>query len=356
MAMPPPLAPGVYVDELTFHSKPIEGVATSATGFIAGDQRGPVLGPITSFAEFLQVVGPNPSVNLFAAVRGFFDNGGRICYVARIGPGDPLQLGLQDLADRPISIVCSPDEYKFSNAAAVITAECENRKDRFAILQSPQPVIPTPSHQVPVHSSFAAYYHPWIITRAPAGATTVTVPPCGHIAATFVRTDEQRGVWVSPANAVLLDVTGFSQAFTAAETNLLTSRGINLLENLSPQGFVVTSAETTSQDSLWKYVNVRRFMIYLEQSMRKGLQWVVFESNGPALWEIVRRIVVRFMVFTWKQGAFKTETQEDSFFVRCDQETMTQNDISSGRLVCLVGVAPSNPAEFIVIRITIQTQ
>lgn len=287
-------------------------------------------------------------------VAGFFDNGGQICYVARINLTDPLSVGLQDLADKPISIICSPDENKFSNSAALMQAHCEDRKDRFGILQSPQPVIPVPSHNVPVHSSFLGYYHPWIVTTTPNG-TSVTVPPCGHIAGTLARTDMQRGMWVSPAGVALLGVTGFSQNFTTTEVNLMTSRGINVLETVPLQGPVVSGAQTTSQDSVWKYVSVRRFMIFLEQSIQQGLQWAVFKSNGPALWEVVRRTVEKFLVTMWRFGAFKNQTQDDSFFVRCNQETMTQNDIASGRLVCLVGVAPSNPAEFIAVRITVQT-
>lgn len=110
-------------------------------------------------------------------------------------------------------------------------------------------------------------------------------------------------------------------------------------------------ARTTSFDSEWKYISVRRYFIYLEQSIDEGTQWVVFEPNGDALWANVRRTIEDFLFNEWKQGALLGDKPEKAFFVRCDRSTMTQNDLDNGRLVCLIGVAPVKPAEFVILRI-----
>jgi phage tail sheath protein FI len=354
--MPEYLHPGVYIEEVSTQPQPIEGVSTSTTGFIAVSQRGPLLGPITSFAEFLQLAGPPQSVNLVLAIRGFFENGGLRCFVARIAPTDPLQAGLDALSGEAISILCCPDEHQVPNAAALMAAHCEKRKDRMCILHSPQPAIPDSTHQVPVHSSYAAYYYPWLAVTALDGVSTVTIPPSGHIAGIYARTDTQRGVWKAPANAALVGVTALSQAINDAESELLSSLGINVLRSFPGKGFLVWGARTTSLDSEWKYVNVRRLLIFLEHSIDKGVQWAVFEPNGPALWATVRSAIDNFLFNIWKSGALQGAKPDEAFFVRCDPTTMTQSDIDNGRLIGLVGVAPLRPAEFVIFRVTIQTK
>ena len=353
--MPEFLAPGVYIQEIPFQSHPIEGVSTSTTGFIAAVERQPVAGPLTSFTDFVRVFGLTSGANLTLAVRGFFENGGHRCYVARIAATDPLESGLEALAKEKISILCFPDEHTFPNAPAAMAAHCEQRKDRICILQSPQPAIPDSTHQPPVHSSYAAYYYPWITVRSLDGTTTATIPPCGHIAGVYARTDTERGVWKAPAGARLMGVEAFSQAINATESDLLNSRGINVLRNFPGQGFLVWGARTTSQDSEWKYINVRRLFVYIEQSIDRGLQWAVFEPNGVALWMAVRSAIEDFLQNLWKSGALQGVKAEEAYFVRCDQTTMTQSDIDNGRLIALVGVAPLRPAEFVIIRITCQT-
>jgi phage tail sheath protein FI len=353
--MPEYLYPGVYIEEVSFRSQPIEGVSTSTTGFIAVSERGPFLGPIASFAEFLHLAGPPQSVNLALTIRGFFENGGLRCFVARIAPTDPLQAGLDALSAEDISILCCPDEHQVPNAAAVMAAHCEDRKDRMCILHSPMPAIPDSAHQVPVHSSYAAYYYPWLTVTALDGVSTVTIPPSGHIAGIYARTDTQRGVWKAPANAALVGVTALSQSINDAESERLNSLGINVLRNFPGKGFLVWGARTTSRDSDWKYVNVRRLLIFLEHSSYKGLQWAVFEPNGPALWATVRSAIGNFLFNIWKSGALQGAKPDEAFFVRCDPTTMTQSDIDNGRLICLVGVAPLRPAEFVIFRVTIQT-
>src|SRR5215470_591225 len=134
------LAPGVYIEEILFTSCAIQGVSTSATGFVAVIGRGALLGPLTSFADFEHVATPNLGVNLPLAVRGFFENGGQRCFISQILDTDPLESGLAALDDREISIVCCPEDPTIRTAAATMAAHCEQRKDRICILQSAAPI------------------------------------------------------------------------------------------------------------------------------------------------------------------------------------------------------------------------
>src|SRR5271165_5492338 len=350
-------APGVYVEEVEFASSPIQGVSTSTAGFVAVTGRGPLLGPLTSFFDFERVATANLGVNLPLAVRGFFENGGQRCFISQIAAADPLESGLAALDAQAISIVCCPDDATIQNSAAVMAAHCEQRKDRICILQSPQPIVPVATHQPPVHSSYAAYYYPWITVPSLDGSSTLMIPPAGFVAGIYAQTDTTRGVWVAPANVPLVGVTALSQDLTAAESDTLNSRGVDVIRSFPTQGIRVWGARTTTkQDSDYKYVPVRRLMIFLEQSIAEGLQWAVFEPNGPALWAAVRSSIEKFLSGIWKQGALQGSTRQEAFFVRCDLTTMTENDLDNGRLVCLVGVAPVTPAEFVIIQIGIWTQ
>lgn len=353
--MPEYLAPGVYVEEVSFGAKSIEGVSTSTTGFVSVSGKGPLLGPLASFAEFEGVAPPGVSANLSLAVRGFFDNGGQLCLISQIAPGDPLESGLAALDASPISIVCCPDDPTIPNAAALLAAHCEARKDRMCILQSPQPVIPSANHQPPVHSSYAAYYYPWLGVQALPGSSIVDIPPCGHIAGMYAQMDANRGVSKAPENVPILGVQSLSSSVGIAETNLLNSRGINVICNLPPRGISVGSALTTNSDPNWKYVNVRRYGIFLEQSIQQGIQWAVFEPNGPVLWTALRVLIESFLFDQRRRGALQGQTPQESYFVRCGDDTMTQSDIDNGRVNIIVGFAPLQPAEFVILQIIIQT-
>jgi len=351
------LAPGVYIEELQFASSPIQGVSTSTAGFVAVTGRGPLLGPLTSFTEFEQVATSNLGVNLPLSVRGFFENGGQRCFISQIATTDSLKLGLAALDAQAISVVCCPDDSTIQDAAATMAAHCEKRRDRISILQSQLPMVPVATHQPPVRSSYAAYYYPWISVPSLNGSSTVTIPPCGHVAGIYAQTDATRGVWAAPANLPLAGVTALSHDLTAAEADELNSRGIDLIRNFPVQGITVWGARTTTnQDSDWQYIAVRRLLIFVEQSIAEGTQWAVFAPNGPALWVVVRSSIENFLVSVWQQGALRGSTQHEAFFVYCDQTTMTQTDLANGRLVCIVGVAPLRPAEFVIIQINVLTQ
>lgn len=197
-----------------------------------------------------------------------------------------------------------------------------------------------------------ALYYPWVVIADPTGKRNeLAVPPAGFIAGVCVRTDVDRGVHKSPANEVVMGALRFEQEVNKFQQELLNPNGINCLRSFPGRGHRVWGGRTLSSDPEWKYVNVRRYFLYLERSIEKSTQWAVFEPNGEALWGNIRSGVEDFLFNEWKNGRLLGGTPKDAYFVRCDRSTMTQNDIDNGRMVCVVGVAALTPAEFVIFRI-----
>jgi hypothetical protein len=132
---------------------------------------------------------------------------------------------------------------------------------------------------------------------------------------------------------------------------MLNPEGVNVLRFFEGRGNMVWGARTTSSDPEWKYVNIRRLLIFLEHSIDKSTQWAVFEPNNERLWEGIRRQIEAFLASVWRSGALMGRKPEEAFFVRCDRTTMTQDDLNNGRLICVIGIAPTRPAEFVIFRI-----
>ena len=207
-------------------------------------------------------------------------------------------------------------------------------------------------------SSYAALYHPWIEILDPNGRPQqgapprrLMLPPGGFVAGIYARTDILRGVYKAPANEVVRGLTKFETNINKPRQDVLNPEGINALRFFEGRGNRVWGARTMSSDPEWKYVNVRRLFIYLEHSIDKGTQWAVFEPNKERLWANIRSTIEDFLLVQWKSGALMGSKPEQAFFVRCDRTTMTQNDLDNGRLICLIGVAPTYPAEFVIFRI-----
>ena len=197
-----------------------------------------------------------------------------------------------------------------------------------------------------------ALYYPWVIAADPSGVrTTISVPPAGFIAGVYANTDVQRGVHKAPANEPVIGALGFAQDINRFQQELLNPEGINCLRSFPGRGHRVWGGRTLSSDPEWKYINVRRYFLYLERSIEKSTQWVVFEPNGERLWANVRTTVEDFLYSEWFNGRLLGPTPKVAYFVRCDRSTMTQNDLDNGRLVCEIGVAPLKPAEFVIFRI-----
>jgi phage tail sheath protein FI len=167
----------------------------------------------------------------------------------------------------------------------------------------------------------------------------------------YARSDISRGVYKAPANEVVLGLTKFEININKPRQDVLNPEGINALRFFEGRGNRVWGARTISSDPEWKYVNVRRLFIYLEHSIDKGTQWAVFEPNNERLWANLRSTIEDFLLVQWKQGALLGSKPEQAFFVRCDRTTMTQNDLDNGRVITLIGVAPTYPAEFVIFRI-----
>ncbi len=197
-----------------------------------------------------------------------------------------------------------------------------------------------------------ALYYPWVVTSDPTGQrSSISVPPAGFIAGVYANTDVQRGVHKAPANEPVVGALGFAQDINRFQQELLNPEGINCLRSFPGRGHRVWGGRTLSSDPEWKYINVRRYFLYLERSIEKSTQWIVFEPNGERLWANVRTTVEDFLYSEWFNGRLLGPTPKAAYFVRCDRSTMTQNDLDNGRLVCEIGVAPLKPAEFVIFRI-----
>ena len=263
--------------------------------------------------------------------------------------------GLKEIDE--ISIICAPNEYLFERRGETnpltlaLVDHCEALKNRIAILQAPQSHPPLANLKPPTDSEYAAYYFPWIKVTDGQTGLDLTMPPVGHVAGIYARTDIERGVFKAPANEVVRGAIGLQSTVLTGDQEVLNPRGVNCIRALPNRGIRVWGARTISSDPMWKYVNVRRLFIYLEESIRRGTQWVVFEPNNETLWDRLRQTVSDFLVTVWHDGGLMGRTREEAFFVKCDRTTMTENDIENGRVIVVIGVAAVRPAEFVIFRI-----
>jgi phage tail sheath protein FI len=276
--------------------------------------------------------------------------------------GDPAaqpgqRRGLTALSEiDEISIVYVPDLHVLNAANANqliddVVTQCETLKDRFAVLEAPQNTTNLPALRPPKDSKYAAFYYPWIKVFDPITAGPKLVPPGGHVVGIYARSDQERGVHKAPANEVVSGATDLEFKITKGEQDLLNPRGVNVIRAFPGRGIRVWGARTTSSDALWKYINVRRLFLFLEESIDEGTQPFVFEPNDEKLWDRVRQTITQFLTRVWRDGALMGTTPEQAFFVKVDRTTMTQDDIDNGRLIVLIGVAPVKPAEFVIFRI-----
>jgi uncharacterized protein len=256
-----------------------------------------------------------------------------------------------------ISICAAPNMWAGTIRSALIT-HCELLKDRFAIVDVPDNLDNEGVRAVrePISSRYAALYYPWLAVRDPLARADVRVAPSGHVAGIYARTDAERGVHKAPANGVIRGIERIAQDITKREQDTLNPLGINVLRAFPNLGPRVWGARTLTLEVDWRYVNVRRLFIFVEESIDEGTHWVVFEPNDEPLWARVRQSVTNFLTTVWRSGALQGATPDEAFFVACDRTTMSQDDIDNGRLICLIGIAPVRPAEFVIFRIQQKTQ
>jgi phage tail sheath protein FI len=284
-------------------------------------------------------------------------------YEGRADPTEPYKYGLKAFEDiEDISIVAAPGStYGFNNgyaqdAAAVIQAlvgHCERMRYRIAVLDSGDDlrISQVQEQRAVLDSKHAALYYPWVVILDPITQRELALPPSGFVAGIFARNDVQRAVYKAPANEVVTGALRFERSLNKAQQEVLNPQGINCFRFFEGRGNRLWGARTISSDPEWKYVNLRRYFAYLERSIDVGTQWAVFEPNGYLLWANVRRTISDFLLNEFQMGALLGDKPEQAYFVKCDRSTMTQNDLDNGRLVCLIGVAPLRPAEFVIFRI-----
>ena len=272
------------------------------------------------------------------------------------GPGK--RTGLQAFQENGnVSIMAIPGVTAPEVQASLI-AFCENKKSCFAILDVPMELKKTndvANFRDMYDSTYAAMYHPWLEMYDAGSKRSAYFPPSGAMAGIYARTDVERGVHKAPANEVVRGCTGLSCAYNEGEQDVLNPIGVNLIRAFTGRGIRVWGARTISSNGLWKYLNVRRLFIYVEESIKANTSWVVFEPNSTELWDRVTRTIETFLSTCWRDGALAGSTPSEAFFVECGPTTMTQDDIDNGRLICQIGIAPVKPAEFVIFRITQKT-
>jgi phage tail sheath protein FI len=268
-------------------------------------------------------------------------------------------LALEDIDD--ISIVAAPGSSRGYNdnpdqAHAIINGlitHAQKMRYRIAVIDAgdKMTIAQVRVMRAQFDSSWAAFYYPWIEILDPITNQEKLMPPSGFVAGIYARNDVLRAVYKAPANEVVNLAIGFERLLNKGQQEVLNPEGVNCFRFFPGRGYRLWGARTMSSDSEWKYVNLRRYFAFLEHSIDRGTQWAVFEPNGEALWANVRRTIDDFLFDQWQNGALLGDKPEKSYFVRCDRSTMTQNDLDNGRLVCLIGVAPLRPAEFVIFRI-----
>jgi phage tail sheath protein FI len=314
---------------------------------------------------------------LALAVRAFFENGGQKLYIARVAAPDrqntapptgaDYAMSLATLNDaRDVAVVAAPGGTiagfnGISSVAPVHAALIEHVSQqetyRFAVLDPPPSCSSSDVEDLraSIDSINAALYYPWIAISDPRASTKklsqINVPPSGFLCGIYARTDAQQGVFKAPANQPLVGAGGLERAIANLESDALNALGINCLRSFPGRGNLAWGARTISSDPEWKYVNIRRYFLYLEHSIDQGTQWAVFEPNNEQLWAAIRQSISNFLYNEWRRGALIGVRTEEAFFVKCDRTTMTQNDLDNGRLICEIGAAPLKPAEFIIFRI-----
>jgi uncharacterized protein len=398
------LAPGVYVEEVPSAVRPIAGVGTSTAAFIGvaadlgerdpaertgmpvrpsgdpydqADALTPV--PVDSWTGFVAAFGDIQTSNRYLAhaVYGFFDNGGTRCFVARVAAADDLATGVETILGRfesidEIAIVAAPlpPDVAAAGLTAVqsaLVAHCRRMEDRVAVLDSVRDVtkdnLEISENETGIHrpaadpKGYGAFYFPWIEVADPLGGvgSRVTVPPSGHIAGIYARSDATRGVHKAPANEVVVGALGTRYAVSKILQGSLNPRGVNCIRSFGGTVKVYgarTLASDPQGDPEWTYVSTRRLVNFLRESIDEGTQWVVFEPNAPELWSKIRRNVGGFLNTVWASGALLGATPEQAFFVRCDESTNPPEIRELGQVVTEIGVAIVRPAEFVVFRLS----
>jgi phage tail sheath protein FI len=396
--------PGVYIEEIPAGPRPIAPVGTSTAAFVGrapnADAFKHEVRAINNWSQFTRefVREGDKSTDLSHAVFGFFLNGGRRCFVVNIGTDDSIAGGGRtrkglDLLDEvdEAAIIVAPGYCDAASYDAVLS-HCEKLKDRFAIMDSKaggtdigrltQTATASTTKKKTTgggdsgdddsggggggpsgagglrpresDGGYGAFYFPRIVVRDPLSddCALVEVPPSGHIAGIYARTDATRGVHKAPANEVIRGALNVEYRLTREEQGELNDAGVNGIRFFPQGGIRVWGGRTVAPaSSPWRYINVRRLFAMAEEAIGRDTRWIVFEPNDEPLWKAIRRDISAFLKLLWRDGALMGRTPEQAFFVQCDEETNPPEVIDAGMVVAVIGMAPVKPAEFIVFRI-----
>jgi phage tail sheath protein FI len=348
---------------------PIPLLDIGAAGFVGQTEQGPLDQPVhvASHAEFTATFGASTAglanPHLAPSVAAYFANGGQDLWVVRTAGADDASLiggddgpgartGLQSLGDVDVLGAVAIPGATTQAVQAALLAHCEAMRWRVAVLDpasatDPNGVIDQRAG-LSTMSGHGALYFPWVVA-APTGISQ-TLPPSGFVAGIFARTSPS----VAPAGTgtgAVATATGVSFAVSSTLQNTLNPLGINAIRMFTGQGVVVFGGRTLAGNSDWQYVNVRRMGIAIEKSIERGTTWALLENNDETLWAQLRDDLYEFMHARWAAGWLQGVTPDEAFFVRCDETTMTADDLAAGRTVMLVGFAPLRPNEFLLLRI-----
>lgn len=401
--MPDYKAPGVYVEEVSSGNKPIQSAGSNVAAFIGESRLGPLneAVAVANWSQFTRTFGGFAESPFLAhSLYQWFANGGGLCFVSLVGrppedapavttEGAPVErkaekgskhtdsssastrstvskAGLYIGEDRgpgqrtglhvftpikEISLVAAPGQSDPAIHDALLS-HCENMKDRFAILDGPETMNESLENLYrPRDSSYGAFYFPWIQLFDPATKAPVFVPPSGSVCGVYARVDAERGNHKAPANEVVRGALSLRYHITSREQELLNPRGINVIRDMGDRGIRIWGARTLASDAEWRYINVRRLFLVIEQSIKEGTQWCVFEPNDYILWKNIVRNVRAYLLTVWRSGALVGQTPEEAFYIKCDAETNPPELVDLGQVNIEVGIAPVKPAEFVIFKI-----
>ncbi len=363
--------PGVYQNYIFLESQ-VKKIRTGVPAFLGLCKKTEIAvnqpQPLALWGEFEQLFG-EPLLNSYLAyaVRGFFQNGGSLCYVVRLRNGNlkAFSEGLAALAELDtIDLVCAPDimrsppektdpeEVQLMQCA--VLNHCSRLGDRFAILDSlPRANLEQVQAQKQrlTESQDGALYYPWIRIVEGPEQSSFFVPPCGHIAGVYASSDRRIGVHKAPANEILQGVVDLEVNLTNAQQDELNPQSINCLRSFPGRGIRVWGARTLSREQEWLYINVRRLFLTVKRCIELNMRNMVFEPNSNRLWAIIERELTVFFNNLFQQGALKGRSSTEAFYVKCDEENNPLEVTNAGQVVIEIGLAPTVPGEFIVVRI-----
>jgi phage tail sheath protein FI len=361
-------APGVYFENIT-PAGPIAGVGTSVAALIGqvhtvADAKVGVPVLVTNWTAYVDSFGgydkPKP---LPYAVRGFFENGGTQAFIVPLKAPPDLEAveaatsALSRLGE--VSLVCLPG-VEDAALQQEILRHCEELTDRFAILDGTADLslqhdgkLKTQRGLLDSDLGYGALYWPWITIPDPESSTgdRIDVGPSGHVAGVMARSDDTVGVHKAPANEVVKGAIGLSYVLNEAEQADLNSANINALRQFPGRPPMVWGARTLTTDTNWRYVNVRRLVSYIEDSLRQGLRWAVFEPNNTTLWKGLERSITDFLTRIWQAGGLFGSTASEAFYIKIDEELNPPAVRALGEVFVEIGIAPTRPAEYVVLRL-----